>query len=344
MAEKSYADLKREVWDTGLCARCGACVAVCPAEALFFAREIEGESPLSPESTGYCKMETDGVPCGACYRACPRTGERNAPSSLLGDTIEVFAARAAFPVAGKQSGGAVTAILKSALEEGTIDAVVTVTADPWTLEPRSTVITDAGVLAAHAGSRYNCHVPLLAALKQAVVEQKHRNIAMVGVPCAVQAARRIRESDFDLLRPFGKAIRLVIGLFCTESFDYARLVEEELRRERGIEPWAVRRLDVKGALEVTLDDGTIASIPLAELDSCIPAGCKSCTDFAALDADISAGAVGSPDGFTTLLVRTPTGRGFVDRARTAGVLETTGEVTLAPAERLAARKAKRGKK
>jgi coenzyme F420 hydrogenase subunit beta len=341
MAEKSYADLKREVWDTGLCARCGACVAVCPADALFFAREIEGKSPLSPESTGYCKMEIDGVPCGACYRACPRTGERNAPSSLLGDTIEVFAARAAFPVAGKQSGGAVTAILKSALEQGTLDAVVTVTADPWTLEPRSTVITDAGVLAAHAGSRYNWHVPLLAALKQAVVERKCQKIAVVGVPCAVQAARRIRESDFDLLRPFGKAIRLVIGLFCTESFDYARLVEGELRRERGIEPWAIRRLDVKGALEVTLDDSTIVAIPLAELDSCIPAGCKSCTDFVALDADISAGAVGSPEGFTTLLVRTPAGKGFVDRARTAGALETVSEVSLAPAERLAARKAQR---
>lgn len=344
MADKSYADLKREVWDTGLCARCGACVAVCPADSLFFARGGEGESPLSPESTGYCKMETDGVPCGACYRACPRTGERHPSPSLLGETLEAFAARATFPVAGKQSGGAVTAILKSALEEGIIDAVVTVTADPWTLMPRSVVITDAGVLTAHAGSRYNWWVPLLAALKQAVLEQKCQNIAVVGVPCAVQAARRIRESDFDLLRPFGNAIRLIVGLFCTESFDYARLVEGALRHERGIEPWTVRRLDVKGALEVTLDDGTVVTIPLAELESCIPKGCTTCTDFAALDADIAAGAVGSPEGFTTLLVRTPAGKGFVDRARSAGALETTDAVTLAPAERLAARKAERGKK
>jgi coenzyme F420 hydrogenase subunit beta len=342
VADKSYIDLKKEVWDTGLCARCGACVAVCPADALFFRQVAEGASRLSPESTGYCKMETDGVPCGACYRACPRTGERSAPRSLLGETIEIVAARAAFPVAQKQSGGAVTAILKSALEEGAIDAVVTVTADPWTLKPRSEVITDAGVLVTHAGSRYNWHVPLLASLKEAVVERKCQRIAVVGVPCAVQAVQKIRESDFDLLRPFGKAIRLVIGLFCTESFEYGMLVEGALHRERGIEPWAVRRLDVKGALEVTLDDGTAVTIPLAELESCIPAGCSTCTDFAALNADISAGAVGSPEGFTTLLVRTPAGKGFVDRARASGALETTDEVTLAPVERLAARKAARG--
>ncbi|HDR74298.1 MAG TPA: hypothetical protein ENN85_10410 [Methanoculleus sp.] len=342
MTERSYVDLKREVWDAGLCARCGACVAVCPADALFFPPAGEGGSPLSPASSGYCKRETDGVPCGACYRACPRAGDRIPGRSLLGESRAVVAARAAFPVPRKQSGGAVTAILQSALEEGTIDAVVTVTADPWTLKPRSAVITDAGVLAAHAGSRYNWQVPLLAALKDAVVERKYRNIAVVGVPCAVQAARTIRESDLDLLRPFARSIRLIIGLFCTESFDYARLVEGALRRDRRIEPWTVRRLDVKGALEATLEDGTIVSIPLAELASCIPAGCTTCTDFAALDADISAGAVGSPEGLTTLIVRTPAGMGFVNRAIAAGALETSDEVALAPAERLAARKAARG--
>ena len=30
MAEKSYLDLKSEVWDTKKCSGCGACVAVCP--------------------------------------------------------------------------------------------------------------------------------------------------------------------------------------------------------------------------------------------------------------------------------------------------------------------------
>ena len=33
MAQKSYLDLKSEVWDTGRCSGCGACVAACPAQA-----------------------------------------------------------------------------------------------------------------------------------------------------------------------------------------------------------------------------------------------------------------------------------------------------------------------
>ena len=45
MAQKSYVDLKSEVWDTGKCSGCGACVAVCPADALSFA---EGEMITSP--------------------------------------------------------------------------------------------------------------------------------------------------------------------------------------------------------------------------------------------------------------------------------------------------------
>ena len=49
MAQKSYLDLKSEVWDTGKCSGCGACVAVCPADALSF---DEGEMVTSPQSNG----------------------------------------------------------------------------------------------------------------------------------------------------------------------------------------------------------------------------------------------------------------------------------------------------
>ncbi|MDD1694435.1 MAG: Coenzyme F420 hydrogenase/dehydrogenase, beta subunit C-terminal domain, partial [Methanoregula sp.] len=218
MAAKSYLDLKSEVWDTGKCSGCGACVAVCPADALFFK---EGEMVASPASNGYCKQATDSVPCGACYAVCPRTTEQ--PKLELGDYQEIVTAKAAFDIPRKQSGGAVTAILAHALDEGLIDAVVTVTEDHWTLKPSSVVITKSDVLIQQAGSRYSWWVPLLAALKNAVIEKKCKKIAVVGVPCAVQALARIRSSDNDLLKPFGKSLRLVIGLFCTETFDYQAL-------------------------------------------------------------------------------------------------------------------------
>ncbi|MDD2473587.1 MAG: coenzyme F420 hydrogenase/dehydrogenase beta subunit N-terminal domain-containing protein, partial [Methanoculleus sp.] len=212
MEMKTFKDLESEVWATNLCSGCGACVAVCPADALRFAPEDN----TAPVNIGYCKAENDNVPCGACYAACPRT-DLAAQGKMLGACQEVVAARSVFPVERKQSGGAVTAILVNALDEGLIDAVVTVTRDPWTMKPSSAVITSSDALIQHAGSRYAWWVPLLASLKEAVVTRKYRRIAVVGVPCVARATQMIRTSNHDLLKPYAKEIRLVIGLFCTET-------------------------------------------------------------------------------------------------------------------------------
>ncbi len=333
MAAKSYLDLKSEVWDTGKCSGCGACVAVCPADALYF---DEGEMVAVPTSNGYCKQATDSVQCGACYAACPRTGDQ--PADTLGKYLELVPAKAAFDVQHRQSGGAVTAILANALDEGLIDAVVTVTEDRWSLKPSSVVITRSDVLIQQAGSRYSWWVPLLAALKNAVVERKFRRIAVVGVPCAVQALARIRTSENDLLKPYATSIRLVVGLFCTETFDYAALVQGKLRSHYKLEPQEIRKLDVKGKLEILKHDGSTTTVPLAELETCIRKGCHYCTDLTAVLSDISAGAVGSPAGTTTLVIRTPAGKGFVDSAVRNHKLTFATGVDLAAIEKLATAK------
>ena len=205
MARKTYKDLKKEVWDAGICSGCGACIAVCPGEGLFFEAGRTMDSPLS---TGTCKEDQDGVPCGVCYAICPRaSGETR---QMLGEYTQALTGRAAFEVPHRQSGGAVTAILANALEQGLIDGVVTVTEDRFTLKPRSAIITSSEALIHEAGSRYSWWVPLLASLKEAVVRRKLRRIAVVGVPCAVQAVQRMRASDHQLrktVRPVGTAPR-----------------------------------------------------------------------------------------------------------------------------------------
>ena len=341
MAAKTYRNLKEEVWDQGLCSGCGACIAVCPADALHFPARDPGTAPVS---SGYCKEETDGVPCGACVAVCPRAGDR-VPKRMLGEYREIWPARAGFEVPRRQSGGAVTALLTHALEEGLIDAVVTIAEDRFTLLPRSVVITSREALVHEAGSRYQWWVPLLASLKEAVVERKHRRVAVVGVPCAIQALRLMKESDNQLVKPFGRSLRLLLGLFCTETFDYRVLVEQVLGKEQGVAPWEVKRLDVKGKLEVTLEGKPALVLPLASLEATVRPGCHACTDLTAVDADISAGAVGSPKGFTTLVVRTPEGKAFTDRALASGrLVKGEGTVDLAAIEKLAAAKAKRRRK
>ena len=336
MAAKTSLDLKTEIWDTGKCSGCGACVAVCPGDSLTFS---EGTMVISPKSSGYCKQDSDGVACGACYAACPRTGEQ--PAETIGKYLELHAAKAEMEIPRRQSGGAVTAILANALDEGLIDAVVTVTEDRWTMKPSSVVITKSDVLVEQAGSRYSWWVPLLAALKTAVIKRKYKKIAIVGVPCVVQAISRIRSSDHDLLIPYAKAIRLVVGLFCTETFDYDALVEKKLKSEHHIATWEIKKLDVRGKLVITMNDGNVFSFPMKELDDAVRAGCHFCTDATSLFSDISAGSVGSPEGYTTLIVRDPVGKFFVDNAVTAGILETGGDIDKEAIEKLASNKIKK---
>ena len=339
MPAKSYLDLKSEVWDTGRCSGCGACIAGCPADALYFE---EGTMVLSPKSNGYCKQATDGVLCGACYEVCPRVSDQ-APGTL-GSYIEIFSAEAAIDVPRKQSGGAVTAILANALDEGLIDAVVTVTEDRWTMKPASVVITQSDVLVSHAGSRYSWWVPLLSSLKHAVVEKKYRRIAVVGVPCVVQAVERMRSSRHDLVLPYAKSIRFVIGLFCTETFDYESLVNGKLKTEKKIDPARIRKLDVKGKLEILMQDGATAAVSMADLASCVRRGCHICTDLTSLHADVSAGAIGSPAGSTTLVIRTPAGKDLVESAVRNRKLSVNSGVDTAAIEKLASAKIKKNTK
>jgi coenzyme F420 hydrogenase subunit beta len=339
MSIHSYIDLQREVWERGTCAGCGACVAVCPADAICF---DEPGGALRPRNIGYCKKENDEVPCGACFDACPRTGI--VVPEKLGKYREILSARATIEIPRKQAGGAVTAILSTWLEQGLIDGVVTVTADRLTLLPRSIVLTSSGKVMETAGSRYNWWVPLVAALKTAVIGMKLTKIAIVGVPCVIRAVHQIRTSENDLLKPFGSRIRLSIGLFCTETFDYRVLVEEILGKRHNIKTTDIDRLDVRGKLEITTRKKEKIALPIGELKDAIRPGCHYCTDFTAVHSDISAGAVGSPPGYTTLIVRTVEGQVLLDEAMTLCRLERGPDVNREAIEKLAAAKIDRAQK
>jgi coenzyme F420 hydrogenase subunit beta len=336
MENKTYQDLKKEVWETGLCSGCGGCVAVCPADAISFHEHGDTSTPVQ---SGYCKEVTDGVPCGACYAVCPSILPPG--TETLGNYIEIIAAKTTRDIPRRQSGGAVTAILSHALDTGMIDAVVTIGEDRFTLRPVSVVITSKEQLFHEAGSRYSWWVPLLAALKTAVVNRKYKKIAVVGVPCAVQAIARIRSSEHELLKPYTRSIRLIIGLFCTESFDYEALIENKLKSEHKIATWEIKKLDVRGKLIVTMQDGSTFSFPMKELDDIVRTGCHHCTDTTSIFSDLSAGSVGSPEGYTTLVIRNPIGKAFFESAVLANDLIITADVDIAAIEKLASAKIKK---
>jgi coenzyme F420 hydrogenase subunit beta len=82
----------------------------------------------------------------------------------------------------------------------------------------------------------------------------------------------------------------------------------------------VVNVNVKGKVIVTLGDGTEINIPLKFARPYANEWCHHCPDFAAEHADLSCGGLGMT-GWTMILVRSETGRDYLERAVGEGVLE-----------------------
>ncbi|MBW9222368.1 Coenzyme F420 hydrogenase/dehydrogenase, beta subunit C-terminal domain [Methanothermococcus sp. SCGC AD-155-C09] len=353
---KSYLNLKEEVWDKNICSGCGACVAVCPVDNIYFKEEspvkflcdecaciiVPVENEEHPMSAEFCKVTLYDVFCGACYDACPKIKDSSDPSVNvgIGKVIKMLKAKSGIDLKNFQNGGVVTALLANAFEEGLIDGALVMMEDSWTLEPEPYLATSKEEVIKSSGSKYNWNVPILRALKEAVMDRKLRRIAVVGTPCVMDAIYQIMKSDNDLLKPFKDAIRLKIGLFCFETYDYDKMIK--ILKENNIEPWKVKKMEIeKGKLIVKLINGDIVKFNLKDVEHAMRMGCKSCWDFTGITSDISVGNVGTPLEYSTVLIRTKWGEGFIDRAHKNGYIEFEEGINLKPIEKLVELKKKR---
>jgi coenzyme F420 hydrogenase subunit beta len=356
---KSYLNLKEEVWDKNICSGCGACVAVCPVDNIYFKEDSPVKfvcdecaciiAPVEeigyPVSAEFCKVTLYDVPCGACYDACPRTEKPLIPSieKGIGKTLKKLKAKSKIEIKGSQNGGVVTAILANAFDEGLIDGALVMMEDKWTMEPESYLATSKEEVLKSSGSRYNWNVPILRALKEAVMVKKLKRIAVVGTPCVMNAVYQIMASDNDLLKPFKDAIRLKIGLFCFETYDYDKMMT--ILEENNINPWEVQKMDIeKGKLIIKLMNGNSIEFKLKDVEYAMREGCKVCGDFTGITSDISVGNVGTPEGYSTVLVRNEWGNGFIERAYNNGYIEVEEDVNMDAVKKLVELKKKRKNK
>ncbi|MCA1706059.1 MAG: Coenzyme F420 hydrogenase/dehydrogenase, beta subunit C-terminal domain [Actinobacteria bacterium] len=325
---KHWKHLYEEIVATEICCGCSACIVACPHKVL----ELSDWDPVQTDARSpfdNCVHGEEG--CSLCAMACLRLGpsldiiEKN----LLGygrrpaDKVEgvyryktlARATEERFLERG-QDGGAVTALLAWALDTGELDgAVVAKPSDsvPWLDEPKLVRSTDE--LLASAGSRYTyCATPL--GLKKAA-EAKCKSVALVGVSCESTAVRQLAAEG---IKRWTRNLKLVIGLMCTETFDYDAFMVGKVAGERGIPLERIKKVNVKGKVIVTLDDGTDIDIPLKEARPYANEWCHHCPDFGAEHADLSCGGLGM-EGWTMILVRTERGEDIMKRAVDAGVLE-----------------------
>jgi coenzyme F420 hydrogenase subunit beta len=168
-----------------------------------------------------------------------------------------------------------------------------------------------------------------------LIDKGKRKIAIVGTACEVRAARKIQQI---LLDEFPDLELTIIGLFCFEAFDYEKLKDETQRLLRVNLDDAEKTQIHKGKYIVRVG-GKEYSCNVRDLSKAVEKGCAFCDDFTATLADVSVGSVGSPDGYSTVIVRSDVGKGLVDKLDLA-----RGVVNIDEIAKIAILKKKRAKK
>jgi len=139
--------------------------------------------------------------------------------------------------------------------------------------------------------------------------------AMAGTPCQITAAALMENYTEEF------PVEIKIGLFCMENFSYTYL--SQLAMEEGVDLADVSECRIeKGKLWFRLNDGSTVAVPLERARSAMRKSCAVCMDFASEQSDISVGSVGSPEGWSTIIIRTDKGLELVEKARKAGYIET----------------------
>jgi len=320
---KIFGTLLTEVIRKDRCSGCGACVSVCPP-GIITMKPVAGKDE-QPTLAGKCIL------CEYCYYQCPWTEPQPSDMDVFGrprsETEEVGVVLASYSAKATKDeilkvasdGGVVTSLLAYMLQNGLADAaVVSGLSEKEIWKPEPKVVFSVEELLKAAGTRYTVS-PTLIGLSSAVDEYAKNKVVVVGTPCQIRAVRKMQFSRHGAYK-YGSKVTLTIGLFCMESFYYDRLIKEYLPQKTDlskISKFSIR----KGKFIVEAGGAKVVDVALNEVKAYARGSCHFCTDFTAELADISVGSVGSPDGWSTVLVRSVKAKDIFDEAVNAGFIE-----------------------
>ena len=327
----SYEDLATKIIDTGECTVCGACITACPDSHIKF---IENK-PKRPKRTMDC------VSCHTCYDACYML-RHNLIKDIEGDIMgwgkkeSIGLCRRAVIARTKdtelvktcQDGGIVTALLLYALDSGIIDGALVVGTDNWA--PVACVAKTRDEIMLAAGTKYGV-VPVLKELRAAVVDHGLSKICVVGSPCHIQSARYLKHKGL----PLASSVKLMVGLFCRENYEYTCLAQKV--RAKGMDMQRADKLDMSDEFNIYAGEKKL-SLPITDVKSCVPRHCLVCQDFAAELADIAVGSVGSPEGWSTVIIRTEEGERVFAGMEEKKFIETKEIADISDIKEIASRK------
>ena len=219
-----------------------------------------------------------------------------------------------------QDGGIVTTLFAYALEQGIIDgAIVAGPGDrPW--QPRPFIAMTREDLLKARGTKYNIS-PQVAWLKEATRSFGLDKVGITGVCCQMQAVRKAQLYPVNM-RDVPAKVALAVGLFCMENFPY-KSMQQIVEDHAGQALTSVKKMEIgKGKYWVYTERGNVVTLPLKVTHKYEQPGCHVCLDYVSNLGDISTGSVGSPDGWSTVFVRTKVGTDVWSKAVAAGMIET----------------------
>jgi coenzyme F420 hydrogenase subunit beta len=196
-----------------------------------------------------------------------------------------------------QDGGIVTSLLTAGMEKGLFESSIVVhKADGFKAKAITTEDVEAIIKA--KGSKYQ-FAPTVERMVEAILEGGKKKIAIVALPCSIYGIRRIQKAHPEVEL-------YTIGLFCFENF-YYEVLKPLVSELLGVDLGLADKIDVKKGKFVVDIEGKSKACEVGEIESAVRASCLFCTDFTARLADISVGSVGSPDGFSTVIIRSKKG-------------------------------------
>lgn len=319
------------VSDNHLCSNCGACIAVCPVNAISMGKTRIGRM--------FAEVNSSCIECGRCLKVCPSrsveqiTGEVS-EESLLGEIQSILIGRSTrtdiFERA--QSGGVVTSVLTYLFESGKIDGALLVRMTPsFSPSGEAVIVTSSSEL---NDTQKSCYTPvaLLGALKSA---SSFFSLAVVGLPCHIRGAVSLAHNLKCL-----NNIHYKIGLICDRTM--CEGIQDILTpsRMRGLKRRIIFRTSghvggkfipyKESVVSITPEGGEPVLVPresrFALKDMFTSPRCRICPDKLNVLADITLGDPWGMDGAdekfgnNVIIVRTSVGQQCLEGAVNEGLV------------------------
>ncbi|MFC1506903.1 Coenzyme F420 hydrogenase/dehydrogenase, beta subunit C-terminal domain [Thermoproteota archaeon] len=313
-----------------LCYGCGVCVGNCPKNAIQL-RMQENDVSFAIIDKSKCNN------CGICTKICPVNAWENIHFLNNDKKSEVNLCLQPYLEVGfgysnpemrerATSGGMATAILSYLLESNEVDAVIT-PQDTSLLDAKYQITSNKSDIIKTQRSKY-FQIPLDVSINKI---KKYKNLALVGLPCHMEAINKATIVNPDLER-----IKYKICLFCSSNncksfyyylFQKNKINNKEINKiEFRPRPWwdlcyfrvftkeeqysfQLREIGIKRARGVK----ALISSRLFSREACL-----LCPDFFGRHSDISLGDAwhqkfkGSKEGYNCYIIRNRKGKQLID--------------------------------